>query len=408
MRIVRSYRQRIRPARVSELATGNEPDRLSIAWISFGHLSSDLSQGAVPALLPDLISHRGLSYGGATALLLALTLASSIIQPLFGMRSDRVGDVWLMPLGAAVGGIGVGLAGVVSGYPAMLAVVALGGVGVAAFHPEAARHVTLASGRQPGAGMGMFSLGGNAGFLFGPLTVTLGVALFGLAGTLLVAVPGLVAAAGLVAVRPRLTARLEHAAGRGPVDHGFEHRKAARKAFALVSALIVTRSGVAYGLMALVPIWFVAHLDRSPAAGNLAITVLLAAGTVGTVVGGRIADRIGMRPVIVVPMVAMVPLLVVLPLAEAVGAIVLLALIGLLLDANFGITIVIAQRAVPDRQATASGVVLGLAVGLGGACAAALGVLADSAGLTTAMEAIAALGVVTAVLAVACPLPRGA
>ena len=104
MRIVRSYRQRIRPAPVSELATGDEPDRLSIAWISFGHLSSDLSQGAVPALLPYLISHRGLSYGGATALLLALTLASSIIQPLFGMRSDRVGDVWLMPLGAAVAG----------------------------------------------------------------------------------------------------------------------------------------------------------------------------------------------------------------------------------------------------------------------------------------------------------------
>ena len=137
-----------------------------------------------------------------------------------------------------------------------------------------------------------------------------------------------------------------------------------------MSALIVARSGVAYGLMALIPIWFVAHLDRSAAAGNLAITVLLAAGTLGTVVGGRIADRFGMRPVMIVPMVAMVPLLVVLPLAEAVGAIVLLALIGLLLDANFGITILIAQRAMPDRQATASGVAIGLAVGLGGACAA--------------------------------------
>ena len=405
---MRSYRQRIRPAPLSEAGGDDEPDRLSIACISFGHLSSDLSQGAVPALLPYLIRDRGLSYAGATALLLALTLASSIIQPLFGMRSDRVGDVWLMPLGAALGGIGVGLAGVVSSYPAMLAVVAVGGVGVAAFHPEAARHVTLASGSRPGTGMGVFSVGGNAGFLFGPLTVTLGVALFGLPGTLLVAVPGLAAAALLIAVRPRMTARLARAEPPDRDDHGFAHRRAARTAFGIVSALIVARSGVAYGLMALVPIWFVAHLGRSAAAGNLAITVLLAAGTVGTVVGGRIADRIGMRPVIVVPMVAMVPLLVVLPLAEAVGAIVVLALVGLLLDANFGITIVIAQRAVPDRQATASGVVLGLAVGLGGACAAALGVLADAAGLTAAMEAIAVLGAVTAVLAVACPVPRGA
>lgn len=405
---MRSYRQRIRPAPVSELATADTPDNVSIAWLSFGHLSSDLSQGAVPALLPYLIRDRGLSYAGATALLLALTLASSVIQPLFGMRSDRVGDVWLMPLGAAVAGIGVGLAGVVSGYPAMLAVVALGGVGVAAFHPEAARHVTLASGGSPGTGMGLFSVGGNAGFLFGPLTVTLGVALFGLSGTMLVAVPGLVAAAGLAAMRPRMTARLRHAARPSPDDHGFEHRREARTAFAVVSALIVTRSGVAYGLMAMIPIWFVAHLGRSAAAGNLAITVLAAAGTVGTMVGGRIADRVGIRPVIIVPMVAMVPLLAVLPLAEAIGAIVLLALVGLLLDANFGITILVAQRAMPDRQATASGVAIGLAVGLGGACAALLGVLADAAGLTAAMEAITALGVVTAVLAVVCPLPRGA
>jgi FSR family fosmidomycin resistance protein-like MFS transporter len=85
-----------------------------------------------------------------------------------------------------------------------------------------------------------------------------------------------------------------------------------------------------------------------------------------------------------------------------------LAVVGLLLDANFGITILIAQRALPDRQATASGVAIGLAVGLGGAFAAGLGVLADSAGLTVAMEAIAVLGAVTAVLAVVCPVPRGA
>jgi FSR family fosmidomycin resistance protein-like MFS transporter len=398
----------MRPAPVSGLTTSDRPDRLSIAWISFGHLSSDLSQGAVPALLPYLIAHRGLSYAQATALLLALTVASSIIQPLFGMRSDRAGDVWLMPVGAAVAGIGVGLAGVVSSYPAMVAVVAVGGVGVAAFHPEAARHVALASGRSPGTGMGVFSVGGNAGFLFGPLTVVLGVALFGLTGTMLVAVPGLVAAAGLAAVRPRMTARLAVDERPRPDDHGFAHRRAARTAFAIVSALIVARSAVAYGLMALIPIWFVAHLDRSAAAGNLAITVLAAAGTVGTLVGGRIADRVGMRPVIVIPMVAMVPLLAVLPLAEAIGAIVVLAVVGLLLDANFGITILVAQRALPDRQATASGVAIGLAVGLGGAFAAGLGVLADSAGLTVAMEAIAVLGAVTAVLAVVCPVPRGA
>ena len=74
-------------------------DRRAMATLSAGHLFTDISQGSVPALLPVLISRDHLSYAPAAALVLAATISSSVIQPLFGHLSDRRSLPWLMPLG---------------------------------------------------------------------------------------------------------------------------------------------------------------------------------------------------------------------------------------------------------------------------------------------------------------------
>ena len=105
--------------------------------LATGHLWADFLQGAVPALLPFLIAERGYSYAAAGALVLASSIGSSLIQPLFGVVSDRLGLPWLMPAGLAIGGAGLACVGLTETYPATVAAVAVSGLGVAAFHPEA-------------------------------------------------------------------------------------------------------------------------------------------------------------------------------------------------------------------------------------------------------------------------------
>jgi FSR family fosmidomycin resistance protein-like MFS transporter len=77
-----------------------------MATLSAGHLFTDMAQGSVPALLPFLISKDHLNYAAASALVLAATISSSVIQPLFGHLSDRRSLPWLMPLGPALGASG--------------------------------------------------------------------------------------------------------------------------------------------------------------------------------------------------------------------------------------------------------------------------------------------------------------
>src|SRR4051795_13744131 len=189
-------------------------DRRGLAFLASGHAVADLCQGAVPALIPFLISERGYSYGAVGALLLFVTVGSSIIQPAFGALSDRLSMAWLMPVGVALAAVGVGLAGVAPNFALTALSVGIGGLGVAAFHPEGARYANYASGARRGTGMSLFSVGGETGVALGPILITPAVLTLGLSGTLVVAILPAIVAVALSLQMPRLRERSAAAASR--------------------------------------------------------------------------------------------------------------------------------------------------------------------------------------------------
>jgi FSR family fosmidomycin resistance protein-like MFS transporter len=376
-------------------------DRGALGVLTLGHLSSDFFQGAVPALLPFLVRDHGYSYAEAGALFLLASLGSSIVQPLFGLWGDRIRASWLMPAGVLVGGLGIALAGVVQTYALIAGVLFLGGLGVAAFHPEAARFASHVSGDRKGTGMSVFAVGGNAGFALGPILVTPVVVMLGLSATpLLALLPGI---AGLLLLA-RLGALERCGPDRSRSAGSAERAPVSWPVFTLATAAAAARTGVTFGLLAFVPLYFASVLGTSVATGNAAATIMLVTAAAGTLVGGALADRIGFWPVVVWSLAAQVPLSLFLPFADVALAFALLALLGLVMDANFYPLVVIAQRALPGRIGFASGVVLGLSVSIGAGIAALLGVLADAAGLTAVLYAIGGLAALS--LALAVPLPR--
>src|SRR5437763_5593734 len=136
-------------------------DRPMLALLSAGHFSVDLSQGAVPAMLPFFVHDRHLSYAAAAGLVLAQTISSSVLQPLFGQLTDRRPAPWLLPAGVALAGVGLGAAALMPTYGLIWFAVAVSGVGVAAYHPEGARYASYASGGRRATGMSILSVGGN-------------------------------------------------------------------------------------------------------------------------------------------------------------------------------------------------------------------------------------------------------
>ncbi len=379
-------------------------DRRALWTLSLGHVASDVCQGAVPALLPFIAAERGYSYAALAALPLAASLGSSVIQPLFGLWSDRIRAAWLMPVGLLLGGVGLGLAGVVSTYTATAIALVASGLGVAAFHPESWRFAALVSGSRKATGMSFFAVGGNAGFALGPILVALfaGVLGLGLAGTPLLVIVPAVGALLLFRELPRLEAARPAASRAGLHGEG-EDRWGP---FVLVSTLATARTGVALGLLAFIPLYLVRELGTSETVGSLAVSLMLVGGALGTLVGGHLADTVGYRAVVVGAMAVLLPLTIVLPFVGPVALIALLAAVGIAMDGNFSTTVTLAQDFLPRRVGLASGVVVGLSIGIGAVITALLGVLADAAGLTSVLWAIVGLAALSLLLAICVPFER--
>ena len=355
-------------------------NRRRLATLTASHLIDDLYQGAVPALVALMVLARGYSYTAATGLTLAATVLSSVAQPAFGLLTDRRPMRWLLPTGLALAGIGIGLAGMSDDYALTWAAIALSGLGVAAYHPEASRAARGAAGGTA-VGMSWFALGGNIGFAVGPTATTAVLLATGLGGTPLLAVPAVAAAAVLAFGRSAPRARSSAPAERVGTSRW--------RPFLWLTGAVIARSVVFFGASSLIALYLRQGFGADPATASSALTVLLGVGAAATIVGGRLADRLGRVRTIRAGHALAVPALVGLVAAPSLPlAFLATALLGIALYLPFSVQVTLGQDYLSDRVGTASGVTLGLAVSAGGLLAPALGALADHTDLGTALAVL--------------------
>jgi FSR family fosmidomycin resistance protein-like MFS transporter len=376
-------------------------DKRGMAALASGHLATDFANGALPALLPFFADEFDLSYVLVGLAMLAWAFSSSVLQPLFGLWSDRRGAIWLLPAGLALGGLGIGLAAVAPSYWVCLGLITLSGLGTAAYHPEGSKFAAYVSGRKRASGMSFFSIGGNIGYALGPIAATFLVVHFGLDAGLLLAVPCLVVSALLV-WSARYLRTFE------PSRETVQARAGADRVGGILALLgvVAFRSVAWFGLITFVPLYEVAQ-GHSEAYGNRVLAAMLLAGGLGTIVAGPLADRVGTRRVLVASVLAQGPLILVYLMTGGLAGAIALALVGPCVVGTFGVTMVMSQQYLPRHIGLASGLTIGLSIGLGGMAAVALGGIADAIDLEAALYVCAAAPFAALALCLILP-PAGA
>jgi MFS transporter, FSR family, fosmidomycin resistance protein len=381
---------------MSAALTADVPGRgksMPMWLLGTGHAVDDIYQGAVPALIPFLVAARHWDYLAASGITLAATMLSSVLQPVFGMLTDRRRLPWLVPAGISLAGAGVGLSGLGHSYVLTWLAVALSGLGVAAYHPESARLARAAScGSQ--AGMSWFAMGGNIGFALGPVVVGIAVGAAGPAGTLPLAGPALVCA--VVTVRSLKRAGLtgpapEPGVAAAPLPGDWA-------GFARLTVAVVARSVVAFGLGTFLALFIEQRLRAGPGVGEAALVAFYGVGAASTMLGGRLADRFGRIRTVRVCYVLGIPSLAALWLVPGPAVFAAVAAAAAVLYVPFSLHVTLGQDYLPGRVGTASGITLGLAVSVGGLAAPALGVIAEHAGLRSVIALLTLMPLVCALV----------
>src|SRR5437867_1077739 len=170
-----------------------------LVLFSCGHFFVDLYSIALGVLQPLLLAQYGLSLTQAGLLGGMLVFSSSVMQPVYGYLSDRFHTYLFTALAPAVAAIFVSSLGFASGYWTLLAMIWLGGAGIASFHPQATANATLGVKSNRGRAMATFISSGTLGLAVGPTYFSWMTGMLGLNRTYWAAIPGILISVLLLA-----------------------------------------------------------------------------------------------------------------------------------------------------------------------------------------------------------------
>ena len=330
-----------------------------------------------------------------------MVFSSSVMQPVYGLLSDRLHTRAFTVLAPAVAGIFISALGLAPNYTAILLLVALGGAGIASFHPQGSALAVGGAGVRAARAMAIFVSAGTLGMALGPSYFTAVVTRTGFENAAWAAVPGVLVTTALIWFLPRAPVRSTFR-----VDGGLNWGElyTVRKPLLVLYFLVFIRSIVQITYAQLLPLYLHRERGFSLQKASLLLSIYLACGAIGGFAGGHLADRFGGRRIIMISMLGSVPFLAMFFAASGVLSALGLALAGLVLLFTVPVNVVMAQKLVPRQAGTVSALMMGFSWGMAGMVFIPLtGWAADRVGLHAALASLAAFPLLGFALAMLLP-----
>jgi FSR family fosmidomycin resistance protein-like MFS transporter len=361
--------------------------------ISLVHLLNDTIQSIVPAIFPIVHETLKLTYGQIGWIAFAMNVTASIFQPFIGFYTDKRPMPYILPIGVVFSLIGVVVLALAGSFPQMIIAVILIGLGSSVLHPESSRVAYLAAGPRRGLAQSIFQVGGNIGQSLAPILTALifvplgqsGIIWFTFAAAAALVVQTIVAKwyKNHIVNRPKVSRTMRSARSLSP--------KMITYSMTILIMLLFSKFVYLASMTGYYAFYLMDHFKLSNGRAQLFIFALLAAGTLGTFMGGPLADRFGRRNMIWFSILGTAPFSLLLPYANQFFSAILCICIGFILLSGFSVIVVYAQELLPGKVGTVSGLFFGIAFGLGGIGSAVLGAIADHTSISFIIQICAYL-----------------
>ena len=353
--------------------------KLRLFLITLSHFCVDSYATLLQPLLPLLKANLGLSLA-QTGFLGTIVSICNISQPLLGLWADRMGRRWLIVGGLVLTTIFAPLMGLAPNYLTLILVLALSGIGVAAFHPPVFSLAGELSAPRRAFGLALFIFGGTLGLGLAPLWAPSYTQYFGLENLPYISLDN-----------PNFTNGKSDAQWRNLGEH--------TGPLILITAIVIIRSVSSLGFGT-----FLALLAQERGldlvAGGIPLGIYNIAGVAGALLLGYLADRFNPKPLIWGSLLLSVPPLYAFIYAESVLASnILLFLGGGLLMASNSVMVSLAQELSPENSGLASSLPLGFSWGMASLTLPLIGYFGDQIGVAETLKYLALLPLLSAGLA---------
>ncbi|MCJ8330352.1 MAG: MFS transporter [Lentisphaeria bacterium] len=372
--------------------------RFRLFIITLAHFCVDSYATILQPVLPLIKKRLELSFA-QTGTIGTVIAICNITQPLMGIWADRMSRRYLIIVGLALSAICIPFIGIAPTYESLIFVLALGGIGVAAFHPQVFSLAGELSGKQRSFGLALFIFGGTLGIGLTPFWVPWFIETFTQSRLPYIAIPGIILLLLVLKFVPLKNPQLED--GEKPT---FAALKPQAKNLTLICVVVVIRSVTGLAFFTYIPL-LAEERGHGLIAGGIFLGIFNVAGVIGSLFFGYLADKkFGSKGIVFLTILGSVPFLYLYTLTENVSySYVLLAIGGGLLLASNSIFVALAQELAPENTGLASSIPLGLSWGLASLSLPLIGMLGDNIGIEQALRYIALLPIVPAILSLALP-----
>lgn len=366
---------------------------MTIGLLSAAHFVTDSYSSFLLPLLPLMAIKLGLTPVQAGLLIPLQMLTSSLMQPIYGMISDRYLKRSMSVYGPLIAAIFLSSIGLAGSLPMLVLFVALGGFGIGAFHPQSAAIISRAGIDRQATTMSVFSSSGTIGVAVGPLLIAWIVEGYGLDKSWYLMSIGIVLWVLLLRYCPahEPAARTE---GAPPLSRMLMN---VWQPLTLLYSAGVLRSAVHVSVQTYLA-FLLKNQGLSLTGSAWVISGFILFGGIGGLFGGSLADRFGARRVSLYSMLLAGPTLILALSTTGWPSWMMLAVGGTFLNIGVPVNVVMAQRLVPGGASTVAALMMGFAWGAGALIAPATGVLSEEFGFARALSMVSALTLVSAAL----------
>ncbi len=347
-----------------------------VGSLTFVHFMIDFYNGILPPILPLIIAKLSLSLTLAGSLVSTYSLSNSLMQPIFGLLSDRLHGRVFIFWGPLFTALFISLIGWSPSYISLVVLLFLAGLGISSFHLQAAAVVGEATGHKRALGISIFLFGGTLGFAVGPLVITWWTSSYGLESIFVVGIPGIISV--LLCYRHVAYTNLPKGSDREKGLIG--DLRAFLKPLALFFAIVAVTSVLRLGIASFMPVLLTEKGVSLPLVGVF-LSACAFMGSSGSLVGAMAAARWGRKRVILTSMILSLPLFQYYFVRPGLAGLILIAFGSASIMSPYSVTVAMGQEAIPHRSGITSAVMMGFGWGVAGLVMTPMGLIAEKIGL---------------------------
>ena len=354
----------------------------AVKWLSAGHFTTDAFSGFLNPIMPFIAAKIGISMGVAALLMSISQLFSQLLQPIFGFFADNILKRGFIFWGLLFSTIFFPLTGVANNVYWLGLFIILGSLGVSIFHPQSIGFVIRFTEKDFTKNMGIFLSLGSIGYSFGPLISAAITQYLSLEKMPVLSIFGIVLALLMFVCVPKISNTDVIENKEKDIVKVFKTILSNKQVLILI-IISIMKALISSSCAILLPfLW--KDTGHNPIYIGMALFWFMFAGGIGSLVSPKVEKILGTKQVIYLSMLSMPVLMCIFVFLQdklPIVALVDFVLMAFVLMLATPITMVLAQKELPQYKSIIGGFLNGFCWGVVGVLLSGLGFMAQKFGI---------------------------